>query len=146
MSVGAFTIYGSTIEGLGDGAIDLDSHAMKCGFVSAGYTPADSHSLWSQVSGSEISASGYTAGGVSLAGMDYTADGSTTVSFKVSNFTVSGTGTKKVKYGIIYDISSTPANRLIGYWDMEATSTTGVEATQITVSFPSTVVFKAKRG
>ncbi len=142
MSVGTFTLYNSAREGLGDGTLDLDTHTIKCGFISAGYTPADSHSLWSQVSTSEISASGYTTGGMTLT-VDYTATGSTKVKCTASQFTVSGTGMKKIKYGVIYDTGSTPANRLIGYWDTETTSTTGIEATTITVSFPNNTIFQA---
>lgn len=143
MSAGTFTLYQSFKEGEGAGLFNFETggHTFKCGFVSNGYSPADSHSLWSQVSANEISSTGYTSGGVSLT-TDSTITGSTKVKYTVANFTVSGSGTKKVKYGVIYDTNSTPANRLVGYWDLETTSTTGVEATQITVSFPSTVLFK----
>jgi len=141
MAAGTFTLYNSAREGIGDGTHDLDTHTFKCGFVSAGYTPADSHSLWSQCSGSEISASGYTAGGPTMTGVDYTATGSTKVKFTCAAFTVSGTGTKKVKYGVIYNTSA--SNRLLGYFDMDTGLSTGVEATQITVTFPNNTVFQA---
>lgn len=143
MGAGTFALYNSAREGLGDGVIDIDTHTFKCGFVSLGYTPADSHSLWSQVSTSEISASGYTAGGFTLTGLDYTATSSTKVKMTASAFTISGTGVKKVKWAVLYDTGSTPANRLLGYFDLETTSTTGIEATAITVSFPNNTVFQA---
>ena len=50
------------------GAIDIDSHVIKCALMGTGFTfDKDTHAAWTNVSASEITAgSGYTSGGETL--------------------------------------------------------------------------------
>lgn len=145
MAAGTFTLVQSGKKGIGNGNIDLVNHALKCAFLgkSASLSITSTVSLYSQLSAHEIATSGYASGGILMTTKQYTETGNNVIKFMVDNFTVSGTGMKKVKYGLLYDLSSSAVNKIIGYWDMETTSETGIEATQITVSFPSNVVFQA---
>lgn len=60
----------------GDAALDIDSLVFKVALVSSAYTFAQTHDEWADVSAYEISNGGYTAGGASLAGVTWAADGS----------------------------------------------------------------------
>ena len=141
MAAGTFTLFQRAKEFLGDGTMDLDTHTFKGMFVSLSYSPNMSHSVIAQISGNEISASGYTTGGHALT-VDYTITGSTKTKCTIASLEVSGTGTKKVKYFVVYDDSVT-GDPPLGYFDLETTSSTGVEATKIIITFPSNVAFKA---
>ena len=57
------------------GTFDLDTDSIYCALVSCATCPdKDSASLWSDVSGSEVSGSGYTAGGEALSALALSKD------------------------------------------------------------------------
>lgn len=70
----ADVIYNSFKQKIMDGSIDLDSDTIKVALVTSSYVPdADSHESFSDVT-NEISGTGYTAGGATLANVSITKD------------------------------------------------------------------------
>ncbi|MES2055812.1 MAG: hypothetical protein V4564_07740 [Pseudomonadota bacterium] len=69
MSAGAFTLYSKSVLAMSKGSFNLSSDTYVVTLHTNSYTPAaNTDALWSDVSATELStASGYTAGGVTLA-------------------------------------------------------------------------------
>lgn len=58
------------------GSIDLTTLTIKCALVTTGYTPDQNlHDFWSDVSASEVTGTGYTAGGNQVASITSSLDG-----------------------------------------------------------------------
>jgi hypothetical protein len=58
-----------------DGTIDLDTDTIKVALVSSAYTLNAAHTVWADISANEITGTGYTAGGATLANAALTYDG-----------------------------------------------------------------------
>lgn len=57
-----------------NGSIDMDTDTIKCALVTSTYSPnIDTHVFWSDVT-NEVSGTGYTAGGATLASVTVTQD------------------------------------------------------------------------
>lgn len=70
----ASLVYNSAKKKLMDGSIDLDSDTIKIALVTSSYTPdQDAHDFFDDVT-NEVSATGYTAGGATLASKTVTQD------------------------------------------------------------------------
>lgn len=70
----ADVIYNSFKAKIMDGSIDLDTDTIKVALVTATYTPnQDTHDFFDDVT-NEVSGTGYTAGGATLASKTVTAD------------------------------------------------------------------------
>jgi hypothetical protein len=69
MAAGAWTLYSNAVLELSKKTMDLSADTFVCTLHTSSYTPApNTHTLWSDVSATELStAGGYTAGGVALA-------------------------------------------------------------------------------
>jgi hypothetical protein len=96
--------------------IDLNAHTFKCGLLDDGHTPSAADGVWSDVSGDEISGTGYTAGGATMAGLTVGTTGTTAywdatdVSWSSATFTA--------RYAVVYDTSD--SDRLICLLDFTA--------------------------
>jgi hypothetical protein len=67
-------IYNSFKKKIMDGSIDLDTDTIKVALVTSSYTPdQDAHDFFDDIT-NEVSGTGYTAGGASLANKAVTAD------------------------------------------------------------------------
>lgn len=70
-------VYGLSLQSMLNKEIDFDSDTVKAMLVTSAYTPAqDTHRYKSSVTG-EVSGTGYTAGGVTLASKTVTYDAAT---------------------------------------------------------------------
>lgn len=70
----ADVIYNSFKKKIMDGSIDLDTDTIKVALVTSSYTPdQDTHDFFDDVT-NEVSGTGYTAGGASLANKTVTQD------------------------------------------------------------------------
>lgn len=70
----ANVIYNSFKAKIMDGSIDLNTDTIKVALVTSSYTPdQDAHDFFDDVT-NEVSGSGYTAGGATLANLAVTAD------------------------------------------------------------------------
>lgn len=65
----AVTKYAHTPRRFSDGTLDWDTDTFKCALVTSSYTPSAAHTQWADASTNEVTTgSGYTTGGVTLAG------------------------------------------------------------------------------
>lgn len=70
----ASVIYNSFKKKIMDGSIDLDTDTIKVALVTSSYTPdADAHDFFDDIT-NEVSGTGYSAGGATLANKTVTAD------------------------------------------------------------------------
>ena len=103
----------------GDGDhTDWISDTIKVAILVATYTPSSSHEFWSDVSGHEISVSGYSSGGISIGSKTVTYDSTyRLVTLDGANAHVSAdVDNGDARYGIVYNDSA--SNKpLIGYID-----------------------------
>lgn len=101
-------IYNKAKLKMGNGTINFGSHTFKMALLSDAYTPsASAHEYYSNVSGSEISGTGYVAGGASLVSTVWS-ETSGTVKFDATDSSWT-TATFTGRYGVIYD--DTAANK-----------------------------------
>lgn len=118
-------------------AINLATDTLKFALLTSSYTPnQDTDDVWATISGNEVSGTGYTAGGVTLASQAVAADNANhRMKFTAANPSWTS-ATITARYGVIYDPSATTANRLIALYDFGSnqTSTAGT----FTVTFDAT--------
>lgn len=100
--------------------IDLDSDTIKCMLVTSSYTPSQGTHQYKSSITNEVTGTGYTAGGTTIASVTVGVSG-TTFSFDGADISWTSS-TFTARYGIIYD--STPATDatrpLLGYIDFGA--------------------------
>jgi hypothetical protein len=83
------------------GAVDLDTDTLKLALVTSSYTPSTTHDEWADVSANEVATgSGYTTGGVTLAGVATT---NSTVDYNDATWT---SLTKTFRYAVCYKSGS----------------------------------------
>lgn len=127
----ADVIYNSFKAKIMDGSIDLDTDTIKVALVTSSYTPdQDAHDFFDDVT-NEISGTGYTAGGASLASKAVTADNTDNEGvFDAADVTWS-TATITARGAVIYKSTGTSStSALICYLDFGSDQTaTGADFT-----------------
>lgn len=121
-------LYGSFPAKLANKEIDWDSDTIKVALCTSSYTPdQDVHDYFNDVT-NEVTGTGYTAGGATLASKTVTyTSGTNTQAFDAAD-TVWSSSTITARYAIIYESTGTAStSALIGYVDFGAdvTSTAG---------------------
>lgn len=139
----ASKMYGNAILKAFNKEIDWDSDTIKVALVGSGYTPnQDSHDYWDDVSSNEVTGTGYTAGGATLAGKTATYDSASNVIVLDANDVVWASSTITARYAVVYDDSgATNAQKaLIGYVDFgsDQSSTNG----NFTVTWDATGIIR----
>ena len=125
MAEGDGLIYNNFKEQVMEGEFDLADDTIKVALL-ASYTPdIDTHDEWSDVSGTEESGTGYTAGGEELASKTVTQDdGNDRGVFDAADVTWSGLDVGTPAYAVMYD--DTHANDLlIACWELGRASNGG---------------------
>jgi hypothetical protein len=116
----AAKLYGSIYAKAFNKEIDLDSDTIKVMLLTSSYTPnQDTHDYLDDVVANEVSGTGYTAGGATLATKTVTYDStSNTFVFDADDVTWASS-TVTARYAVVYDATpGTNATRpLIGYVD-----------------------------
>lgn len=132
MAAGSVIVYNHALEDIQNGLIDWDSATILVALVSAGYTPVpqSDSSFDTQVSSYQTDATGYAAG--TLANASISRTGPSHVALDADDLTISATVVMKVKYAVGYHQT---LDQPIFYFDLETTSTTGVEATQVVLTW-----------
>lgn len=132
MAAGSVVVYQHALEDINQGLVDWDSATILVALVSHGYTPApESHSSFdTEISAYISTASGYAAG--TLANASLSRSSNSHLSLDADDLTLSATEVMKVKYAVAY-LQAT--SRPVFYFDLETTSTTGVEATQVVLQW-----------
>lgn len=126
----ASKMYGNFLLKALNKEVDWDSDTIKVALVSSAYTPnQDSHDYWDDVAANEVSGTGYTAGGATLASKTATYDSATNVVILDAADAVWASSTITARYAVVYDDSgATNAQKvLIGYVDFgsDQSSTNG---------------------
>lgn len=114
----ATKVYGLFAKSIGNAEIDFDTDTIKVMLASATYTPdQDTHDYKNDVT-NEISGTGYTAGGATLASKTVTyGSGSNTVTWDCADITWGG-NVLNARYAIFYKSTGTDSTSpLILYWD-----------------------------
>jgi hypothetical protein len=97
----ASLVYNNAKELILNGGIDLVNDTIKLMLLGSGYTPSVSHSVKSDVSGYEVSGSGYTEGGTALSNKTVSRSGAT-VKFDADDVEFTDLS-PSFRYAVIYD-------------------------------------------
>lgn len=121
----ASLIFNSFKKNILDADIDLLNDTIKVALVTASYTPTAGHDFFSDIT-NEVSGTGYTAGGATLASKTTTAG--TTASFDAADTSWTTATINAARYAIIYkDTGNAATSPLIAAIDLggDKTSTAG---------------------
>jgi hypothetical protein len=116
----ASKLYGQFLSQALNKEIDWDTDTIKVALLTNAYTPdQDAHNYLDDVVANEVSGTGYTAGGNTLANKTNTYNSGTNVIVLDADDTTWSSSTITARYAVIYDASpATNATRpLIGYVD-----------------------------
>lgn len=147
MAAGKFFTYTTAVKYMLQGNIDLDTQDIVAVPLHQGYTPSTaSHSALAQISARQSTGSGSLVSRKTLTGVAVTGSGAQTVKYTASSFQISAGGdTFKCKYIALFAKSASAGgndNLLIGFFDTDTASVTGVEAIQVNVNIPTGGLFK----
>lgn len=115
----ASVLYNSFKRDIMNGSIDLDSDTIKCMLVTSSYTPnIDSHDKRDDVT-NEVSGTGYTAGGATLANKSVSADNTDDEGVFDADDVVWSTATITARGAVLYKSrgGASSADELIAYID-----------------------------
>jgi hypothetical protein len=113
-------LYGQFLSQALNKEIDWDTDTIKVALLTNAYTPdQDAHNYLDDVVANEVSGTGYTAGGNTLANKTNTYNSATNVIVLDADDTTWSSSTITARYAVIYDATpATNATRpLIGYVD-----------------------------
>lgn len=136
-------LYGSFLGKALNKEVDYDTDTIKVVLLTSSYTPnQDTHDYLDDVVANEVSGTGYTAGGATLASKTLTYDGANNVTVLDAADVTWSASTITARYAVIYDASpGTNATRpLIGYVDFgsDQSSTAG----DFTITWDSTGIVR----
>lgn len=102
-----------------NGGIDLDTDTIKVMLVTSSYTPdQDAHDFINDVSANEVSGTGYTAGGATLASVAVTADNTDNEGVFDAADTTWSTSTITARGAVLYkDTGNAATSPVICYFD-----------------------------
>lgn len=136
-------LYGNFLKQALNKEIDWDSDTIKVALLSSSYTPnQDTHDYLDDVSSYEVTGTGYTTGGITLASKTSTYDGTNNVIILDAADVTWSSSTITARYAVVYDDSgaSAAAKPLIGYVDFgsDQSSTNG----NFTITWDSTGIVR----
>jgi hypothetical protein len=116
----ASKLYGQFISQAFNKEIDFDTDTIKVALLTNAYTPdQDAHNYFDDVVANEVTGTGYTAGGLTLANKTNTYNSATNVIVLDADDVTWSSSTITARYAVVYD--ATPATNatkpLIGYVD-----------------------------
>jgi hypothetical protein len=120
MTASAWHVYNKAKESIGNGTINLKTHAFKVALARSTYTPALTHTALSSVTQAP-NGNGYTTGGVSVTQTWTETNGLMTFDSNDPSWTASG-GSIIARYAVLYDDTTTsPADQVIAYSLLDTT-------------------------
>ena len=122
----ANVVYNNFKEEVKEGVFDLVNDTVKIALLDNTYTPnVDTHTAWADVSANEVSGTGYTTGGATLANKTVTQDNTDDEGVFDADDVTWSSATITARYAVIYDTTAT--NKLICLIDFasDQTSTNG---------------------
>ena len=148
MAAGKFMVYTTAMKYIAQGNIDLDTDPIVAIPLHSGYTPSTaSHSALAQLTNFQSTASATIINAITLSSVAITGSGAESVKFDaadISGFSAGG-DTFQVKYVALYAQSARAGgvdNLLIGFFDADTAASTGVEGTQVNVTWATGGIFK----
>ncbi|MBU0995392.1 MAG: hypothetical protein KJ737_23085 [Proteobacteria bacterium] len=134
-------IYRNFYKTISDGTIDLDSDTIKVMLCDGSYVPDISHEFKSHITG-EVTGTGYTAGGATLANKSIVLDGNES-KFDADDV-IWGGSTLTARFAVMYASTGVDATSpLIGVWDFGSDKSTNNSAFELTWSSTGILRFKA---
>lgn len=102
-----------------NGSIDMDTDTLKLALLTSGYTAnADTHDNFDDVSASEVSGTGYTAGGQALTNKAVTVDTADDEGVFDADDVTWANSTITARYAVLYKDTGTPStSKLIALYD-----------------------------
>ena len=135
-------LYGNFLLKALNKEVDYDTDTIKVALLTSSYTPdQDAHDYFNDVSTYEVSGTGYTAGGNTLASKTATYDSGTNVIVLDAADTTWASSTITARYAVVYDSTGTSStSALIGYVDFgsDQSSTNG----NFTITWDSTGIVR----
>ena len=148
MAAGKFMVYNTGFKHVLEGSIDLDTNTIIAMPLHSGYTPSTaSHSALAQISDYQSTASATVVNAIALTSVAITGSGASTIKFDAADlagFSSDG-DTFQVKYVALYAQSgsaSQATDKLLGFFDTDSAASTGVEGTQVNVTWAAGGIFK----
>ncbi len=132
MAAGQLVFYNHAVNDMARGLLDLQSMTLVVALVSQNYVPnLKSHSVYSaDASANVVTSSGYADR--TLAGSSIATTSGSYITWDGNDLTLSAAAVIKAKYAVIY---KQVGQRLVAYFDLETTQTTGVEVTQLVIQW-----------
>jgi hypothetical protein len=138
----ASKLYGNFLLKALNKEVDFDSDTIKVALLTSSYTPnQDTHDYFNDVSANEVTGTGYTAGGITLASKTATYDSGTNVIVLDAADVTWASSTITARYAVVYDSTGTSStSALIGYVDFgsDQSSTNG----NFTITWDSTGIVR----
>lgn len=138
----ASKLYGNFLLKALNKEVDFDSDTIKVALLTSSYTPnQDTHDYFNDVSANEVTGTGYTAGGITLASKTATYDSGTNVIVLDAADVTWSSSTITARYAVVYDSTGTSStSALIGYVDFgsDQSSTNG----NFTITWDSTGIVR----
>ena len=135
-------LYGNFLVKALNKEVDYDTDTIKVALLTSSYTPdQDAHDYLNDVSSYEVSGTGYTAGGNTLASKTVTYDSANNVIVLDAADTTWASSTITARYAVVYDSTGTAStSTLIGYVDFgsDQSSTNG----NFTITWDSTGIVR----
>ena len=138
----ASKLYGNFLLKALNKEVDFDSDTIKVALLTSSYTPnQDTHDYFNEVSANEVTGTGYTAGGITLASKTATYDSGTNVIVLDAADVTWSSSTITARYAVVYGSTGTASTSpLIGYVDFgsDQSSTNG----NFTITWDSTGIVR----
>ena len=138
----ASKLYGNFLLKALNKEVDFDSDTIKVALLTSAYTPnQDTHDYFNDVSTYEVTGTGYTSGGITLASKTATYDSGTNVIVLDAADVTWSSSTITARYAVVYDSTGTSStSALIGYVDFgsDQSSTNG----NFTITWDSTGIVR----
>jgi hypothetical protein len=138
----ASKLYGNFLLKALNKEVDFDSDTIKVALLTSSYTPdQDAHDYFNDVSTYEVTGTGYTSGGITLASKTATYDSGTNVIVLDAADVTWSSSTITARYAVVYDSTGTSStSALIGYVDFgsDQSSTNG----NFTITWDSTGIVR----
>lgn len=138
----ASKLYGNFLLKALNKEVDFDTDTIKVALLTSSYTPdQDAHDYFNDVSSYEVTGTGYTTGGATLASKTATYDSANNVVILDAADTTWSSSTITARYAVVYDSTGTAGtSALIGYVDFgsDQSSTNG----NFTITWDSTGIVR----
>ena len=138
----ASKLYGNFLLKALNKEVDFDTDTIKVALLTSSYTPnQDTHDYFNDVSSNEVTGTGYTSGGITLASKTATYDSGTNVIVLDAADVTWSSSTITARYAVVYDSTGTASTSpLIGYVDFgsDQSSTNG----NFTITWDSTGIVR----